>query len=283
MFITYINYRWLRCNDKWSPIKTLFPSCLWRIGSINVKNQSVKMVSSNHPLFDRLYLAPGGPAATHWEYRCTDLQATYGGTTSPSAFPQNITENAALLESILLSGYFVPHFMTCFLAPGSSLRFVSTWFQILHGAASFNSFCMLSKYCFNCSLLIDALFRLMFVAILFVSPLRFIKPRAQSSRGILFVNFFTVRFCLVRYAAIIILMSNLSKGKPQSHHVTTRDANNSSSTSLKTVSGPADSVWMFLSLFWVVSRGIPYCSDALFMGKAAGSTASIHNWSDPSE
>ena len=101
---------------------------------------------------------------------------------------------------------------------------------------------MLSKYCFNYSLLIDALFLLVFVAILFVSPLRFMKPRAQSSPGILLVNFFTVRFCFVRYAATIILMSNLSKGKSQSHNATIRDANNSSSTSLKTVCGPTDFV-----------------------------------------
>ena len=118
---------------------------------------------------------------------------------------------------------------------------------------------MLSKYCFNYSLLIDALFLLVFVAILFVSPLRFMKPRAQSSPGILLVNFFTVRFCFVRYAATIILMSNLSKGKSQSHNVTIRDANNSSSTSLKTVGGPTDFVWMFFSLFWIVPCGIPYC------------------------
>ena len=80
----------------------------------------------------------------------------------------------------------------------------------------------------------------MFVAILFVSPLLFMKPRAQLSLGIFFMNFLAVRFCYVRYAAAIILMSNLSKGKPQSHNVTTRDANNFSSTSLNTAGAPTD-------------------------------------------
>ena len=99
---------------------------------------------------------------------------------------------------------------------------------------------MLSKYCLNCSLLIDALFLLMLIAIQFVSPLRFMKPGAQSSPGILFLSFFTVRFCFVRYAATIILNPNLSKGKSQTHNVTTCDTNNSSSTLLKTVGGPTD-------------------------------------------
>ena len=63
----------LSCNDKLSLIKSFFPSCLRRIRSINLKNQSVMMVSSNCPLFDQLYLVPGGPAATHWGYRCPDL------------------------------------------------------------------------------------------------------------------------------------------------------------------------------------------------------------------
>ena len=115
-----------------------------------------------------------------------------------------------------------------------------SWVPNITWGNIFNSFWMLSKYCFNCSL-----------------PLLFMKPRAQLSLGIFFMNFLAVRFCYVRYAATIILMSNLSKGKPQSHNVTTRDANNFSSTSLNTAGAPTDFLWMFLSLFWIV-RGIPY-------------------------
>ena len=50
-----------------------------------------------------------------------------------------------------------------------------------------------------------------------------------------------------------------TKGKPQSHNVATRDGKNSSSTLLNTAGAPTDFVWMFLSLFWIVPRGIPYC------------------------
>ena len=64
---------WHRCDDKLLPIRTFFPSCLPKFGSIRIKNQSAKVVSSahqfhqfqNHQLFDLLYLAPGRPHWTH--------------------------------------------------------------------------------------------------------------------------------------------------------------------------------------------------------------------------
>ena len=128
---------------------------------------------------------------------------------------------------------------------------------------SCSSFSMLVKYSSSCCLVIFALFHLMFVTRQCDNSHRPMKFRAQSSPGILFLNFLMTRLCLVRYPATIIRRLRRLTGNPQLHNMIQRVAKISSSWWVKTVGVPMFFVCFAPSLFCSVDRGILYLSWAL--------------------
>lgn len=91
-----------------------------------MRNQSSKMIRLNQPLCDRLYIAPFGPFSIHVVYKFSALYTMYGGSSVPSAEQENITDVLDFVESIILSGWWLPLLTNIFFRPGSSVILVSS-------------------------------------------------------------------------------------------------------------------------------------------------------------